>query len=97
MCVDTGELSELLVKSDIQTGVYEGSLTIHLIRSDRVLGGFKLWEGAVDLIEYMHDNAELFPMREREMKVMELGCGHGLPGIYALQQGIKVSQRQTRK
>ncbi|ETV86183.1 hypothetical protein, variant [Aphanomyces astaci] len=70
----TGELANLLITSDIQTGVYEG--------------GFKLWEGAVDLIQYMTANAARFPVHAHGgWRVLELGCGHGLPGLHALQQG----------
>ncbi|KAF0693608.1 Aste57867_15473 [Aphanomyces stellatus] len=71
---NTGELAKILTTSDIQTGVYEG--------------GFKLWEGAVDLIQYLMRHASSFPMASQaDYRVMELGCGHGLPGIYALLQG----------
>ncbi|KAF0758154.1 hypothetical protein AaE_004026 [Aphanomyces astaci] len=74
ICLGTGELANLLTTSDIQTGVYEG--------------GFKLWEGAVDLIQYMTANAARFPVHAHGgWRVLELGCGHGLPGLHALQQG----------
>ncbi|ETW07687.1 hypothetical protein H310_02144 [Aphanomyces invadans] len=68
----TGELASLLTTSDIQTGVYEG--------------GFKLWECAVDLIQYLAANAPNLPVHNG-WRVLELGCGHGLPGLHALQQG----------
>ncbi|KAJ0411161.1 hypothetical protein ATCC90586_005018 [Pythium insidiosum] len=67
----TGAISSILTTSDLQTGVYEG--------------GFKLWECAVDLVRYMA-NHERFRSMEG-LDVAELGCGHGLPGIYALQRG----------
>eukprot|EP00658_Telonema_sp_P-2_P015571 TRINITY_DN16006_c0_g1_i1.p1 TRINITY_DN16006_c0_g1~~TRINITY_DN16006_c0_g1_i1.p1 ORF type:complete len:283 (-),score=58.31 TRINITY_DN16006_c0_g1_i1:337-1185(-) len=54
-------------------------------------GGFKLWECAVDLSEYMLE--ELQCDREGAMtgkRVIELGCGHGLPGILALKAGAQV-------
>lgn len=48
-------------------------------------GGRKLWEASVDLVEYL--------VREKigleGKRVLELGCGHGLPGILALQNGAK--------
>ena len=67
----TGAIRSCLTTSDVQTGVYEG--------------GFKLWEGALDLVK-------LLATQQRQgasmpASVLELGCGHGLPGIYALQQG----------
>eukprot|EP01101_Sappina_pedata_P008298 TRINITY_DN4562_c0_g1_i1.p1 TRINITY_DN4562_c0_g1~~TRINITY_DN4562_c0_g1_i1.p1 ORF type:complete len:317 (+),score=79.71 TRINITY_DN4562_c0_g1_i1:3-953(+) len=63
------ELLNIVGSSDLRNGVYEG--------------GFKLWECAIDLIEYMREvNFSL----EGKI-VLELGCGHGLPGIYALVHG----------
>ncbi|EME28368.1 Histidine protein methyltransferase 1 [Galdieria sulphuraria] len=56
---------------DIISGVYEG--------------GFKLWEGAIDLIEYLDSN-DCLDVEQG----LELGCGHGLPGIFALQEGVKM-------
>lgn len=56
---------------DVIHGVYEG--------------GFKLWEGAIDLVEFL--DKRKFDGIERGL---ELGCGHGLPGILALQAGVKM-------
>ncbi|GLE08584.1 hypothetical protein PINS_up019869 [Pythium insidiosum] len=67
----TGAISSILTTSDLQTGVYEG--------------GFKLWECAVDLVRFMASHERFHSMEGLE--VAELGCGHGLPGIYALQRG----------
>ncbi|GLE00043.1 hypothetical protein PINS_up008770 [Pythium insidiosum] len=67
----TGAISSILTTSDLQTGVYEG--------------GFKLWECAVDLVRFMASHDRFHSMEGLE--VAELGCGHGLPGIYALQRG----------
>jgi hypothetical protein len=55
-------------KSDLVPGVYEG--------------GFKIWEGCLDLVKFLHEEA--IPLRDR--RVIELGCGHGLPGIFAINQ-----------
>lgn len=43
-------------------------------------GGLKLWECSVDLLRYL----KTIPIPPR---VLELGCGQGLPGIYCLTQG----------
>lgn len=49
-------------------------------------GGFKLWECAIDLAAFLHRQQEDFP----SLKVLELGCGHGLPGLVALLGGATV-------
>eukprot|EP00993_Chasmostoma_nieuportense_P002834 NODE_3598_length_937_cov_44.809877_g3446_i0.p1 GENE.NODE_3598_length_937_cov_44.809877_g3446_i0~~NODE_3598_length_937_cov_44.809877_g3446_i0.p1 ORF type:complete len:294 (-),score=72.06 NODE_3598_length_937_cov_44.809877_g3446_i0:56-874(-) len=46
-------------------------------------GGFKLWSCAVDLLRYLTRTQFSFTGKS----VLEAGCGHGLPGIYALQHG----------
>eukprot|EP00054_Salpingoeca_dolichothecata_P035197 m.4778 g.4778 ORF g.4778 m.4778 type:complete len:284 (-) comp5171_c0_seq1:52-903(-) len=49
-------------------------------------GGLKVWECSIDLVEVlMTKSAELAKLR-----VLELGCGAGLPGLYALLQGASV-------
>jgi predicted nicotinamide N-methyase len=65
-------------------------------------GGLKLWECAVDLANYL---ADLFwspiPGQARRtegmrgMRVMELGCGHGLPGIICALAGAEVCFQVT--
>ncbi|GAB6020526.1 Histidine protein methyltransferase 1, variant 2 [Chamberlinius hualienensis] len=50
-------------------------------------GGFKIWECSIDLIKYLSDTKLTF---EPDVKVLELGCGAGLPGIYCLSQGASV-------
>ncbi|KAK8809927.1 hypothetical protein WA158_000870 [Blastocystis sp. Blastoise] len=49
-------------------------------------GGHTVWHGAIDLVNYL--NKSEIPFSNKN--VIELGCGHGLPGIYALQHGAKV-------
>lgn len=51
-------------------------------------GGLKVWESSVDLVRFMRQQQQqgalsLGPTHA----VLELGCGHGLPGIHALQSG----------
>jgi hypothetical protein len=78
--------------SDLVSGIYEG--------------GFKLWEGARDLTnvvcEQWHWAAgakqgeegapgrQLLPDSLEGKRVLELGCGHGLPGIACLLAGAEV-------
>ena len=49
-------------------------------------GGFKLWEGSDDLIRCLQQH---HVERLKEAQVLELGCGHGLPSIYAAKKGAK--------
>jgi len=59
-CVHTWVLQ--VDKSDLVSGVYEG--------------GFKVWEGSVDLVDYLIKEK----VNLKGVKVMELGCGHAFPG-----------------
>ena len=63
------------------------------------LGGFKLWEGAVDLAKYLHQEYNLDNLITSKTdpnhdlvgkRVLELGCGQGLPGIVPLLAGAEV-------
>ncbi len=50
-------------------------------------GGLKLWECSLDLFKYISCVEDTFG----DMKtVIELGCGHGLPGISLLRRGYNV-------
>mmetsp|Transcript_56907 Transcript_56907/g.180061 ORF Transcript_56907/g.180061 Transcript_56907/m.180061 type:complete len:212 (-) Transcript_56907:10-645(-) len=49
-------------------------------------GGLKLWECSIDLIKYLEKQGVAFC---RGKRVLELGCGHGLPGIYAGTRGAE--------
>ncbi|KAJ3171688.1 Histidine protein methyltransferase 1 [Geranomyces variabilis] len=53
----------------------------------RYEGGLKTWECATDVIEYL---SSLGPEALRGKRVMELGSGSSLPGIYCLGQGAFV-------
>lgn len=68
-----------LQETDLLPGVYEG--------------GFKLWECAVDLAAYLaeqpaEDHAAACGIAG--ISVLELGCGHGLPGLVLLCRGAQV-------
>jgi len=74
-----------LKESDLVPSVYEG--------------GFKLWEGAVDLSQFLCQQHQLDAAALKDprstnplqgKKVLELGCGHGLPGIISLLAGAHV-------
>ncbi|KAL7612838.1 hypothetical protein Lser_V15G06191 [Lactuca serriola] len=62
-----------LSNSDLVPGKYEG--------------GLKLWEGSLDLIKTLQLEMECGNLSLVGKKVLELGCGHGLPGIFSCLQG----------
>ena len=49
-------------------------------------GGMKVWECAHDLVDYLATESSISLQGRR---VLELGCGVGLPGIFALLSGAK--------
>ena len=61
--------------SDLIPGVYEG--------------GLKIWECAFDLVRYLARPASETGIWLRGSRVLELGCGAGLPAISALLQGAE--------
>lgn len=52
-------------------------------------GGYKIWEGSCDLAFFMKTHTELLPPERETSRVIELGCGFGLPGICALNMGYR--------
>ncbi|KAG0457791.1 hypothetical protein HPP92_022948 [Vanilla planifolia] len=59
--------------SDLVPGTYEG--------------GLKLWEGSIDLVKSLRNEIDEGRLNVNGKRVLELGCGHGLPGIFAGLQG----------
>ncbi|KAF9583047.1 Histidine protein methyltransferase 1, partial [Lunasporangiospora selenospora] len=49
-------------------------------------GGLKTWECAIDLVAYLADQKENYD----DKKVLELGCGSALPGVYILTKSNTV-------
>ena len=49
-------------------------------------GGLKIWKCSVDLVEYLIEGGLKFEGK----RVLEIGCGAGLPGIFTLLQGAEV-------
>lgn len=65
-----------LSNSDLVPGKYEG--------------GLKLWEGSLDLVRTLYSEVEDGRLTFIGKRVLELGCGHGLPGIFACLEGATV-------
>ena len=53
-------------------------------------GGLKIWECSLDLVNYLNKLTFEKKMDFTDKKVLELGCGAGLPGIYACLEGARV-------
>ncbi|XP_047532968.1 histidine protein methyltransferase 1 homolog [Vanessa atalanta] len=67
--------------SDLITGKYEG--------------GLKIWECTYDLVDYLEENKETIVFKNK--KVLDLGCGAGILGIYALLKGALVTFQDYNK
>lgn len=46
-----------------------------------------MWESSVDLVRFLRQHHATLPLGPTHA-VLELGCGHGLPGTHALQSGV---------
>lgn len=104
-----------LAVSDLIPGEYEGAYRAYTnissnsqkapigVRSEVLswrLGGFKLWECAVDLAKFLCQQWDIQEgirglsssqaTQLESVRVLELGCGHGVPGILAALVGAEV-------
>jgi predicted nicotinamide N-methyase len=76
-------------KQEVTGQSLSGTLSIKEIEADTDIkpglyeGGLKVWECALDLIRHFLGEDKSF----EGLRVMELGCGHGLPGIHTLIKG----------
>ncbi|KAF6163423.1 hypothetical protein GIB67_029272 [Kingdonia uniflora] len=69
-----------LANSDLVPGKYEG--------------GLKLWEGSFDLIKTLQSEIKDGELCVKGKRILELGCGHGLPGIFTCLEGAAVVHLQ---
>ncbi|XP_013186893.1 histidine protein methyltransferase 1 homolog isoform X2 [Amyelois transitella] len=67
--------------SDLVTAKYEG--------------GLKIWECTYDLVEYLKNNSDTIKLESA--KVLDLGCGAGILGIYAFINGAHVTFQDYNK
>jgi hypothetical protein len=58
-------------------------------------GGIKIWECSLDLCNFLPKYIGYYPMEK--LNVLELGCGHGLPGLYFLLRGCRVMFQDFNK
>ncbi len=78
---NSGEVTQLKMVADI--GEWEEDSNVDII-PNVYEGGLKIWESSVDLVRFML-NGGIGKLHGK--RVIELGCGHGFPGILALQNG----------
>ena len=86
--LDPYELKNSIIKSakipentDLVKGIYEG--------------GIKIWECSIDLLNFLPSIYENINLNNEN--ILELGCGHGLPGIYLLLKGGNVTFQDFNK
>lgn len=82
-CTGVFKETEGLFYTEISNSVLGISNNVDLV-SGKYEGGLKLWECSIDLLKYLKSLPSL------PGKVLELGCGHGLPGIYCALQNSEV-------
>ncbi|KAJ7979166.1 Histidine protein methyltransferase 1 like [Quillaja saponaria] len=75
-----------LVKGRVNTQQVFGLSNSDLVPG-RYEGGLKLWEGSLDLVKALCSEIKSGHADFVGKQVLELGCGHGLPGIFALLEG----------
>ncbi|XP_006661157.1 histidine protein methyltransferase 1 homolog [Oryza brachyantha] len=91
--VTAGELEPVVV--DDSLSIYKGRASTSDVfgvkNSDLVPGkyegGLKLWEGSLDLVKTLNSDIKEGRLLIEHKHVLELGCGHGLPGIFAGLKG----------
>ncbi|KAL0938896.1 histidine protein methyltransferase 1 [Colletotrichum truncatum] len=76
-----GPEAEGLGSHDVKTGVYEG--------------GFKSWESSVDLVKVLASGRYLDALKQRPLRVIELGCGTALPSLAILQWTMRDSAARS--
>lgn len=56
-------------------------------------GGMKVWECSIDLAEYVENHLSI----DSDTRILELGCGAGLPGLVACLKGASVDFQDYNK
>ncbi|KAI4310783.1 hypothetical protein MLD38_035733 [Melastoma candidum] len=82
--VNVGELT--LLKGRVSTQEVLSLSNLDLVPG-KYEGGLKLWEGSIDLVKALQSEIQSKSLRFSGKRVLELGCGHGLPAIFACLQG----------
>jgi len=75
-----------LLKSRVNTMDIFGVPYLDLVPG-KYEGGLKLWESSLDLVNTLKREIQDGQLSFRGKRVLELGCGNGLPGIFACLKG----------
>eukprot|EP00897_Mesotaenium_endlicherianum_P008099 jgi/Mesen1/7317/ME000376S06480 len=75
-----------LLRGTVNTSQILGTSNTDLVPG-KYEGGLKLWECTIDLIETLRREMQDGHLQFRGKDVLELGCGHGLPGVVASIKG----------
>ncbi|XP_020697046.1 histidine protein methyltransferase 1 homolog isoform X1 [Dendrobium catenatum] len=81
-----GDRKVTLLKGRVSTSDVFGVSNSDLVPG-KYEGGLKLWEGSIDLVRTLHAEIEEGRLTVEGKRVLELGCGHGLPGIFTALKG----------
>jgi SAM-dependent methyltransferase len=81
------------IKIKVNTYKNEDFQTMNLVKNKDLVpgqyeGGIKVWECSLDLCDFLPGYVGWYDLSG--LKVLELGCGHGFPGLYFLLRGAKV-------
>ena len=79
--LEAGKESDPEEESDCARAIHQHSDLIPGIYE----GGLKIWECSRDLVEHLHKSA----VEWEGKRVLEIGCGAALPGLYALLMGAR--------
>lgn len=84
-----GGQMEMLLRGDLQQAI-EGNFDIV---PGVYEGGMKVWECSIDLAGYVDNRLSI----DSDTRVLELGCGAGLPGLVACLKGASVDFQDYNK
>lgn len=88
---DDENLTDIVI--DVNTYKNEEFASLNLLKNRDLTpgqyeGGIKVWECSLDLCKFLPGYVGWYDLSG--LKVLELGCGHGLPGLYFLLRNAKV-------
>ncbi|XP_049794196.1 histidine protein methyltransferase 1 homolog [Schistocerca nitens] len=89
----TSALQELTLDSDVLNAEQQHT---DLVPS-KYEGGLKVWECTFDLVRYLENEIKYAKIDFDGKDVLDLGCGHGILGIFALQKGARVHFQDYNK